>query len=64
MIRVKSFPSSVLSLEFRLMLLTYATRHQTRQQHMDTLREIYGYKGSFAGGAESYAKALASDILR
>ena len=25
-------------------LLTYATRRQTRQQHMDTLREIYGYK--------------------
>ncbi|MFM4097990.1 hypothetical protein AB8S94_28420, partial [Klebsiella quasipneumoniae] len=23
-------------------LLTYATRRQTRQQHMDTLREIYG----------------------
>ena len=27
-------------------LLTYATRRQTRQQHMDTLREIYGYKAS------------------
>lgn len=29
-------------------LLTYATRRQTRQQHMDTLREIYGYK-TFTG---------------
>jgi len=29
-------------------LLTYAARRQTRQQHMDTLREIYGYK-TFSG---------------
>lgn len=29
-------------------LLTYATRRQTRQQHMEALREIYGYK-AFAG---------------
>ncbi|CDL86363.1 Tn3 family transposase [Xenorhabdus cabanillasii] len=29
-------------------LLTYATRRQTRQQHMNTLREIYGYK-TFSG---------------
>ncbi|WP_407210715.1 DUF4158 domain-containing protein [Enterobacter cloacae] len=40
-------PREVLSfvgaqLEFRLMRFTYATRRQTRQQHMDTLREIYG----------------------
>ncbi len=29
-------------------LVTYAARRQTRQQHMDTLREIYGYK-TFSG---------------
>lgn len=29
-------------------LLTYAARRQTRQQHMEALREIYGYK-AFAG---------------
>lgn len=29
-------------------LLTYATRRQTRQEHMDALREVYGYK-AFAG---------------
>lgn len=29
-------------------LLTYAARRQTRQQHMETLREIYGYK-TFSG---------------
>ncbi|UES42126.1 Tn3 family transposase [Roseibium aggregatum] len=29
-------------------LLTYAARRQTRQQHMDGLRKIYGYK-AFAG---------------
>lgn len=29
-------------------LLTYAVRRQTRQQHMDTLREVYGYK-TFSG---------------
>ena len=32
-------------------LLTYATRRQTRQQHMDTLREIYGYKTFTGRGA-------------
>ncbi len=29
-------------------ILTYATRRQTRQQHMEALREIYGYE-AFAG---------------
>lgn len=29
-------------------LITYAARRQTRQQHMEALREIYGYK-AFAG---------------
>lgn len=29
-------------------LLTYAARRQTRQEHMEALREIYGYK-TFAG---------------
>jgi hypothetical protein len=29
-------------------LLTYASRRQTRQQHMEALRKIYGYK-AFAG---------------
>lgn len=29
-------------------LLTYAARRQTRQQHMDALRKIYGYK-TFSG---------------
>lgn len=29
-------------------LLTYASRRQTRQEHMEALREIYGYK-TFAG---------------
>lgn len=29
-------------------LLTYAARRQTRQEHMEGLREIYGYK-TFAG---------------
>ncbi len=32
-------------------LLTYAARRQTRQQHMEALREIYGYKTFTGRGA-------------
>jgi TnpA family transposase len=49
-------PREVLSfvgaqLEFRLMRFSLMPRRQTRQQHMDTLREIYGYKTFTGRGA-------------
>ena len=39
-------------------LLTYATRRQTRQQHMDALREIYGYKAYSGRGARDLREWL------
>jgi hypothetical protein len=41
-------------------LLTYATRRQTRQQHMDTLREIYGYKTFTGRGARDLRSGLSA----
>ena len=35
-------------------LLTYASRRQTRQQHMDALRQIYGYKTFTGRGARDF----------
>ncbi len=42
-------------------LLTYATRRQTRQQHMDTLREIYGYKTFTGRGARDLRSGLSAE---
>lgn len=36
-------------------LATYAVRRQTRQQHMEALRRIYGYKTFLSRGAQASA---------